>query len=277
MAEGEVQANGIQIWYETFGNPSDPTILLIQGAASQALLWTLEFCEGLVAGGRHVVWFDNRDIGLSQWFGDDEPYTLDDMSDDTAGLLDALGIPRAHLVGASMGGMIGQAVAIRDPERALTLTSIMSSPGLDDASLEGPDPEYMANVQEIAAAQADSREERIEQQLRLYRALAGPAVPYEEEYWKKVHAESVDRSWRPDSHHVEAIYRSPSRLEALRDLTVPTLVIHGTADPIVSYSHAVATVEAVPGARLLPLEGVGHEIPRAFNDQVIGAILEHTG
>ena len=144
MSEGKVRANGIDIWYETFGDPRLPTVLLIAGAFSQALLWAPEFCQGLVDGGRHVVWYDNRDIGLSEWM--DEPYTLEDMADDAVGLLDALGIDAAHMVGASMGGMIAQLVATRYPERTLSLTSIMSSPGMNDPALEPLNRERLAGV-----------------------------------------------------------------------------------------------------------------------------------
>ena len=275
MAEGIAKANGIDIWYETFGDPSHPTVLLIAGAFSQALLWVPEFAQGIVDGGRHVVWYDNRDIGLSQWM--DEPYTLEDMADDAVGLLDALGIPAAHLVGASMGGMIAQAVAIRNPERTLSLTSIMSSPGMNDPELPPLDEEALARSQEVAAMPADDRESRIAQQVELYRLLAGPEMPFDEEYWVPVLTESVDRSWHPECGHVEAIVASPSRLPALPGITAPALVIHGTADSILPYSHGVATAEAIPGARLLTLEGAGHELPRPMNDEVIGAILDLTG
>ena len=275
MAEGIVKANGIDIWYETFGDPSHPTVLLIAGAFSQALLWAPEFCQGLVDGGRHVVWYDNRDIGLSEW--PDEPYTLEDMADDAVGLLDALGIGAAHMVGASMGGMIAQLVALRHPGRTLSLTSIMSSPGMNNPAIEPRDEERMAKSQEIASMPADDRDSRIAQQVEMYRLMAGPAVPFEEEYWGPLLAETVDRAWHPECRHVEAINGTASWLADLPNVTTPTLVIHGTADYILPYSHGVATTDAIPGARMLTLEGVGHELPRPLNDKVIGAILDLTG
>ena len=275
MSEGKVRANGIDIWYETFGDPTLPTVLLIAGAFSQALLWAPEFCQGLVDGGRHVVWYDNRDIGLSEWM--DEPYTLEDMADDAVGLLDALGIDAAHMVGASMGGMIAQLVATRYPERTLSLTSIMSSPGMNDPALEPLNRERLAGSQEIASRPADDRESRVAQQVELYRLMAGPAVPFEEDYWGPLLAQTVDRSWHPDCRHVEAINATPSLLADLPKVTAPTLVVHGTADPVLPYSHGVATADAIPGARMLPLEGVGHELPKPLNDKVIGAILDLTG
>ena len=275
MPEGTVKANGIDIWYETFGDQSHPTVLLIQGAYSQAPLWSPEFCQGIVDGGRQVVWYDNRDIGLSEW--PDEPYTLWDMADDAIGLLDALDIEAAHMVGASMGGMIGQLVALRYPKRTLSLTSIMSTPGMNDPALDPLDEESLAKSQEIAARPADDRDSRVAQQVELYRLLAGPVVPLEEEYWGPIIAETVDRSWHPDCQHVEAINATPSWLGELPKVTAPTLVVHGTVDPILPYSHGVATAHAIPGARLLTLEGVGHDLPRRMNDRVIGAILELTG
>ena len=275
MPEGTVRANGMDIWYETFGDPSHPTVMLVPGAYSQALLWVPEFCRGIVDGGRHVVWYDNRDIGLSEW--PDGPYTLWDMADDAVGLLDALGIGLAHLVGASMGGMIGQLVALRYPERTLSLTSIMSSPGVVDPALEPLDEGQMAKSREIATRPADDRQSRIAQQVELYRFLAGPVMPFDEEYWRPVLTESVDRSWHPECGHLQAISATPPWLAELPKITAPTLVIHGTEDPILPYSHGVATADAIPGARLLTMESVGHEIPRPLNDRVIGAILEHTG
>ena len=275
MAEGIVEANGMDIWYETFGDPSHPTVLLIGGAFSQALLWAPEFCQGIVDGGRHVVWYDNRDIGLSEW--PDDPYTLEDMADDAAGLLDALDIEAAHMVGASMGGMIGQLVALRHPERTLSLTSIMSTPGMNDPSLEPRGEEDIAAFEEVNAMPVDDRDSRIAQQIAQYRLMAGPAVPFEEEYWGPLLAETVDRAWHPDSQHVEAINATPSWLAELPKVNAPTVVIHGTDDQILPYSHGVAVANAIPGAKLVTLEGVGHELPRPFNDRVIGAILELTG
>jgi len=280
MSEGKAIVNGIDIWYETFGRPADPTVLLIRGAGEQGTAWRPEFCEGLVAGGRHVIRFDNRDVGLSEWFADDEPYTLYDMADDTVGLLDALEIDRAHLVGISMGGMIGQILAIHHPERVLTLTSMLSSPcSLSDPSFEPPDPHVMEVIEHLLGETLESREEKIEQRLGLSRALAGTRYPFDEEWWRSQAAEGVDRAWRPEAtpHHMAAIEGVPSRVEALRNVGVPTLVIHGTADPVVTYSRGVATAEAIPGAKLLTIEGLGHELPPGCWDEVVGAILDHTG
>ena len=279
MSEGKVEANGVEIWYETFGRPADPTILLIRGAGEQGTAWRREFCERLVRAGRHVVRFDNRDVGLSRWFADDEPYTLDDMADDTVGLLDALEIDRAHLVGISMGGMIGQILAIRHPERVLTLTSMLSSPCSPfDPSFAPPDPQVMEAIEQLLGETAESREEKIEQRMQLWRALAGTRYPFDEEWWGNQAAEAVDRAWHPEAtpHHMAAIEGVPSRVEALRNVGVPTLVIHGTADPVVTYSRGVATAEAIPGAKLLTIEGLGHELPPGCWDEVTTAILDHT-
>ena len=275
MPEGIVKVNGINIWYETFGDPSHPTVLLINGAYSQSVLWTTEFCQSIVDGGRHVVWYDNRGIGLSEW--PDEPFNLWDMADDANGLLDALGIGAAHLVGASMGGMIAQLMALRYPERTLSLTSIMSSPGVVDTALEPVDEELFDDSDAAVPPLPEDRESRIAQVVEIYRQMAGPAVPFEEEYWVPLLAESVDRSWNPDCRHFEAIQDTRSWYAEVPNIAVPTLVIHGTADNVLPYSHGVATADAVPGARMLTLEGVGHELPRPLNGRVIGAILELTG
>jgi pimeloyl-ACP methyl ester carboxylesterase len=273
MSEGTVSANGIRIWHETFGDPAHPALLLICGLGGQAISMDEELCRRLAEGGRHVIRFDNRDVGLSQWFDEAEPYTLEDMADDAAGLLDALGIGKAHIVGVSMGGMIAQLISIRHPGVVLSLTSIMSTTG--EPTPEPPSQEALAV---LTTPPGESRDERIEAGVRASRALSGHRYPFEEERVRRRVALGVDRAWHPAGvmRQLAAIVQAPPRAEALGGVTAPTLVIHGTADPLVPYEAGVRTAQAVPGAALHSIEGMGHELPRASWDEIVGLILEHT-
>ena len=275
-----IKANGIDIWYETFGRADDPTILLISGATAQAIGWDCEFCERIASGGRQVVRFDNRDVGLSQWFGDEDLYDLHDMVADTVGLMDTLGIERAHVAGASMGGMIAQLMAIGHPERVHTLTSIISSPAkTGDPEFEPGDPRVMETAVGMAGLRVGTREERIEASLPLWRILAGSRYPFDEQWWRDWIGQSADRAWHPEvmAHHPAAIERTEPWHGNLGKVRAPTLIIHGMEDPIFPISHAQRMAELVPNAKVLWLEGVGHEMPPACWDEVITALLEHTG
>ena len=290
MTERVVTANGIRIWTEDFGREGDPSILLVMGASAQGIMWPDEFCEALATGGRHVIRYDNRDTGRSTCFDfAEQPYTLNDMAADAVGVLDAYGIGAAHVVGASMGGMIAQTVAINHPERVLTLTSIMSTPGgaavaratqgeaVDDA-LPGPDPKVIEALAGQLTNPPTTREERIEASVRLWRALTGTASDFDEAAVRAREAVVLDRATNIDAamNHGLAIAASPDRDDALASVTAPTLVIHGTADPILPFPHGEATAKAVPGAQLMPLDGVGHDLPTRLLPTIAAAIISHT-
>jgi pimeloyl-ACP methyl ester carboxylesterase len=270
MGVGTVTANGIELWYEDFGEITDPHVVLIMGANATALVWDASFYEPIVDAGYHVVRFDNRDEGLSQWFDAAHPYTLDDMAADTIGLMDALSIDRAHLVGVSMGGMIGQVVALRYPERVLTLTSICSSPGASDGRLPSPPP---AIIELMMAPFPDTRAEQVEWHLAGYRAMAG-SWPFADAHHRARFEADLDRGFNPSPGHGMAVYASGSRLETLADLDLPVLVIHGDADPLLPFEHGAATADAIPGARLLVLPGAGHIDVLDQPDLVLPSILE---
>ncbi len=291
MTERVVQANGIEIWTEDFGDASHPTVLLIMGASAQGILWRDDMCEALVAGGRHVIRYDNRDTGQSSCFDfAEQPYTLSDMARDAVAVLDAYGIDRAHAVGASMGGMIGQTVAIEHPERIRSLTSIMSTPAGGEVAtiiagettagtLPGPTPEVIEATQKTLVNPPTTREDRIEQRLELFRVLAGSLGSYDETARRAVFELEYSRARDYESmgNHALAIGGSPDRRPALAKLSLPVLVIHGTEDPILPYEHGVATSKAIPGAELLTIEKMGHDMPEVALPQIIGAILRHTG
>jgi pimeloyl-ACP methyl ester carboxylesterase len=283
----EVRSNGMTISYETLGDPSDPALLLIMGLGAQLVDWPDEFCDLLVGRGFHVIRFDNRDIGLSTWlddlplpdvaaiFGGDfttVPYLLSDMAADTAGLLKELGVPRAHVVGASMGGMIAQQLAIDRPDLVASLCSIMSTTG--DRTVGHPTPEAAAALMRPPATTRDDA---------IAGAVAGSKVigswsfgvfdVPEDEMVSKA-AAKYDRAFHPagTARQYGAIVASPDRTPALRAVTAPTLVIHGEADPLINVSGAHATAAAVPGAELLVIPGMGHDLPRGAWPRVVDAI-----
>ena len=287
----ELSANGIRIEYDTFGDRGADPLLLIMGLGGQMTLWHEDFCRGLSSGGHFVVRYDNRDVGLSTKFDEagtpnvlemmqrppsgEAPqagYTLHDMADDAAGVLDALEIEAAHVIGASMGGMIAQTVANRHPARVRTLVSIMSSTG--NPELPPAKPEAMAV---LMRERAGSREQAIEAAVEGGRVLAGPGFPFDEARVRERAARNYDRSFNPEgiARQLAAIIASGSRKQALSAVRAPTLVVHGDADPLVPIEAGHDTVEAVPGAELLVIEGMGHDLPVQVFPRLIAAIHEH--
>jgi pimeloyl-ACP methyl ester carboxylesterase len=279
-------ANGIEIEYDTFGEPNAAALLLIMGLGAQMISWEEEFCGQLASRGFHVIRFDNRDSGLSTkmeaagepdlvaaFGGNAAPaYQLDDLADDAAGLLDGLGIRAAHIVGASMGGFIAQLVAINHPDRALSLTSIMSGPGgLDGVA---PEPE---GAEVLATLPPPTREERIENGVWIRRVLTGAGNPFDEEAERKKVERAYDRSYYPvgTGRQLVAILAAHGRLERLARVNIPTLVVHGIDDVLVPAENGRLVAGAVPGARLLELETMGHNLPERFWPQVLDAIAEN--
>ena len=277
MSEGKVESNGIMIWYEEFGEPSNPSVLLVMGARAQATLWPPELIEPIVDAGYHVIRFDNRDMGLSTWIEDftANPYTLDDMSVDAVGLMDALKIKRAHVIGISMGGMIAQLVAINYPDRVLSLTSWASTYWVADPDVPGATDEVQALLMKLMESPPTTREEIIESSVTMWRVLAGSRFPFDEKGIRAREEAALDRGQNPKNSHFLACMQAPSRLDALRKLYVPTLVIHGDEDPIINYCHGVACAKVIPGAKLFTLKGVGHEIPLSIIPETVQEILKH--
>jgi pimeloyl-ACP methyl ester carboxylesterase len=283
--ESIASANGVEIAYETFGDPADPTILLIMGLGVQMLGWDEEFCRMLAERGYHVVRFDNRDVGHSTKIEGGRPpnvmaalagdlsgasYTLDDMADDTVGLLDELGIDAAHLVGASQGGMIAQTVAIRHPERVLSLTSIMSTTG--DPAVGQPHPEAIPAL--LTRPPAD-RDGFVDFVVGAWRVIGSPGFDVDESALRARAGASYDRGIYPDGtgRQLLAILVSGDRTRALRRLDVPTTVIHGIDDPLIDVSGGEATAAAVPGARLELIQGMGHDMPRQVWQRLVEMIV----
>ena len=287
----KLKTNGIEIEYDHFGDRGADPLLLIMGLGAQMTLWEEDFCGGLAERGHFVVRFDNRDVGLSTKFDAhgtpnlvevmtkaasgqevEAPYLLGDMADDAAGLLDALEIDAAHVVGASMGGMIAQTVAIRHPRRVRSLVSIMSSTG--NPELPPAEPDAMAV---LMRERASTREDAIEQSVSAQKVLSGRGFPFDEARIRERASRAYDRSFHPAglARQLTAIVASGNRKPELAGVRAPTLVIHGDADPLVPLAGAHDTVDAIPGAELLVIEGMGHDLPPGAWPRVIDAISEH--
>ncbi|MHB8465779.1 MAG: alpha/beta fold hydrolase [Acidimicrobiales bacterium] len=281
------RANGITIEYETFGDVSAPPVLLIMGLGGQLILWDERFVAKLAARGLFVIRYDNRDVGKSTSFDEagppdllaalagaaSAPYLLDDMAADAAGLLDALGIEAAHIVGTSMGGMIAQAFAIRYPARTISLTSIMSTTG--DRSVGQPRPEAMAM---LMTPVPPDRQTAIENAVATWKVIGSPGFQFDEVGVRERAAEAYDRGFHPSGtgRQMVAVLSSPDRTPGLGQLTMPTLVIHGEDDPLVDVSGGRATAAAIPGARLKLIPGMGHDLPPALFDELVDDLASHT-
>jgi pimeloyl-ACP methyl ester carboxylesterase len=287
MTTGIAKANGIDIAYETFGNPNARPLLAVMGLGAQMIAWDDEFMEKLAANDFHVIRFDNRDTGLSTKMenapapnvqaamtGDTSSasYTLNDMADDAVGLMDTLGVSRAHIMGASMGGMIVQAMAIRHPRRIVSMTSIMSTTGARDVGQAKP--EAMAV---LLAPPAKSRDEAIEMSVTSSKVIGATGFPFDEARVRSIAARSYDRSNYPVgmARQLVGIVASGDRTEALKQVRVPTVVIHGDVDPLVTLSGGQATAAAIPGAKLVTIPGMGHDLPEGAWDTIVNAVVEN--
>jgi pimeloyl-ACP methyl ester carboxylesterase len=274
----------VTLAYETFGDRQHPPVVMIMGLGAQMIVWPEELCRALAEAGHFVVRFDNRDAGESTHMhaagmpdlracleGDasSASYDLVAMAADTIGLLDALGIESAHLVGASMGGMIAQTAAARHPERVRSLTSIMSTTG--ERSVSQSTPEAAAVLTEPAAR---SREEAVERAPRLARVIGSPGFPLDEDAVRARAGLSWDRGVDPPgfARQFAAIVASGDRTEMLRSLRVPALVFHGEDDPLLPVAGGRATAAAIEGAELITVPGMGHDLPRAVWPRLVDAI-----
>jgi pimeloyl-ACP methyl ester carboxylesterase len=278
--------NGITLCYEAFGEPSDPTALLIMGLGTQMVAWHEDFCRELAGEGFHVVRFDNRDAGRSTHVRGAPPtirqlllrskraarYTLADMAGDAAALLRELDTGPAHVIGASMGGMIAQTLAARHPERVRSLVSIMSNTG----ALSNGQPALRMYPFFLRRPALD-RDEYVAHFTRLFAAIGSTGLPRDPQEIRELAALSYDRDHDPagTGRQLAAIIASGDRTSELRRIVAPTLVVHGTADPLVRPSGGRATARAIPGAKLMRVPGMGHDLPRAVWPRLIEAIGEN--
>ena len=288
-SELPVKSNGLHIWTESFGNHLHAPILLIAGAGAQSIFWEDEFCQRLAESERFVVRFDNRDTGLSDSVDfESSPYTINDMAADAIAILDAYGLPAAHMVGASGGGLICQVLALEHRTRVLTISALISSPlgtGSNELPNSGygdlppPTTEFLEQLQDFVGEVPEDRDAFIDWTLRKYEAISGSLEVFD----KKAKAERAElefaraRNLQAMNNHALAVNISPvSGRALLGGLDVPTLVVHGTEDPLLPYAHGRAIAETIPGAELLTIEKMGHDLPRLAWPKIIKAILQHT-
>jgi pimeloyl-ACP methyl ester carboxylesterase len=288
-----LHSNGIDIAYEAAGDPEGTPLMLIMGLGMQLIGWPDDMVDGLVQQGFYVIRIDNRDSGLSQKFIDagspnlplaflktmlrwplKSAYTLDDMAADAVGVLGALGIDQAHIVGASMGGMIAQLVAARHPERVLSLTSIMSSSGR--RGLPGPT-KAARKVLMARPANPKDLDCLVAHGAHTFKVIGSPAYPTAEKLRKAQVARAIARSLCPSgvARQLVAIAASGDRSAALRSIGAPTLVIHGSADPLIPLACGEDTARLVPGARLEVIEGMGHDLPAQLIERLVALIEQH--
>jgi pimeloyl-ACP methyl ester carboxylesterase len=275
---------GIELCYQTFGDPDDEPLVLVMGLGGPMTWWDPELCEMLARAGFYVVRFDNRDIGRSskargrvtratllRAFAGGRvraPYTLDDMAADTFGLMDHLGFESAHLVGVSMGGMIAQTMTITHPGRVRSLTSIMSTTGKRTVGWQNP------SLLPTLLTPRNSREDYIAGSAQVWKLISSPAYPLDQEQGRQRAGDTYDRGVPRSGvlRQMMAILKQPNRSVRLRSLSVPTLVVHGLADKMVHVSGGRATAAAIPGAELLLIDGMGHDLPTALFETYVAAI-----
>ncbi len=291
MSEKYVKANGVRLAYEEFGDPTEPAMVLMMGLGTQLIGWPLVLCEGLAARGFRVIRFDNRDIGLSEKMENahipqaanllvrarfglpmNVPYTLEDMARDLVGLLDALQIERAHLVGASMGGMIGQIVAARYGQRLLSFTSIMSSSG--NPKIRGARPDVVFTMVKRALG---LEKPTLESTMAYWRKIGSPGYPPSDAALKKKIIDSYKRNYYPEgySRHMAAVIANGSRVDLLQQITTPTLVIHGRDDALVPVEGGIDTARLIPHAKLKLFDGMGHDLPEELLPAFTELIANH--
>jgi pimeloyl-ACP methyl ester carboxylesterase len=288
VAEQLANVGDIEICYETFGSREDPALLLVMGLGTQMIAWPEGLCRRLAERGFFVIRYDNRDAGRSTHLRQHRPptikqlllrdkraakYSLADMADDGIGLLDHLGIERAHVVGASMGGMIAQTMAVRHPDRVLSLASIMSNTGHRWKGTPG-----LRIYPIFIRRPASNREGAVESFVSVFKLIGSPGFPFDEDEMRKAAELSYDRGYDAagTGRQLAAILAAGDRTEELRRITAPTVVIHGTKDKMVRPSGGRATAAAIPGATLVWIDGMGHDLPPGAWDRMIEAIVENT-
>ena len=285
MAEEFAQVGAIELCFETFGSAEDPAMLLVMGLGTQMIAWPEGFCRQLAGRGFFVIRYDNRDVGRSTQMRQHRPptllqlllrdkraakYSLADMAADGIGLLDRLGIERAHVAGASMGGMIAQTMAARRPDRVLSLASMMSNTGHRWKGTPG-----LSIYPIFIRRPARDRERAIESTVSVFRQIGSPGFPFDEETTRKAVELGYERGYNPagSGRQLAAILAAGDRTAELRGITVPTVVIHGTKDQMVRPSGGRATAAAIADARLVTIDGMGHDLPTAAWDRIVDAIV----
>ena len=282
MAE-TVAPQSIELFSEAFDPAStwssgDPAVLLVSGADSHCTRWTLDLIGPLADHGLRVVRYDHRDSGLSTKVSSEIGYTLDDLADDALAVLDEHGIDRAHVVGRSMGGMVAQVLALDHPRRVDTLTLVSTTPGLGDDRLP-PATNWLVEqmAERLFTPPPTTPQQRVAWIVEMDEMFSGSRYPVATGDRLRVAIDEVERCWYPESGHGPAVNSSPSRLDRLGEVTVPTLVVHGTTDPVFSVEHALALAEGIPDSELWLVEDLGHEFPDGLVSDLLPRLLTHLG
>ncbi len=271
-----IAVNGVELWVEqraAVGASADP-VLLLAGADATTLRWPPALLDALVAAGHRVIAYDHRDSGASTKVDPDAPYTLGELAADAVAILDALGVARAHLVGYSMGGAVAQVVALDHPARVASLTLVATTPGLGDERLPFAADWFVERMAErLWNPPPRTDPERVAWIVDLYRMLAGPRYRFDEDAQRALATAEVARGWCSESGHGVAAGAAPSRLDRLGEIDAPTLVVHGTADPVFTVAHGEALAAGIPDARLELVDGLGHEVPAPFGAELAALVL----
>lgn len=278
--------NEIEIAYQTFGNPAKPAMVLIMGLGTQMIAWPEEFCNALADAGLFVIRFDNRDVGESTHISGEPPpgvadlvlkrkppaYRIEDMADDVTGLMDSLGLQSAHIVGASLGGFIAQTVALRAPRRVRSLTLVMTSTG--SRRVGQPKPKLLLRM--LKRRDVADRHAAIAATIDTFRLIGSQGYAFDEQRLSEIAGQSYDRGYNPDGYlrQLAAASAQPNRTKALAAVKAPTLVMHGLGDPLIAVSGGIALARAIPGARFVGFNGMGHDLPRALWPEFTAEILE---
>lgn len=267
MTQGYVDTDGVRLWYEELGRADGPPVLPVMGGGASVVWWPAELIQGLVDAGYRVVQFDNRDVGLSthvDWAS--APYGIDDMADDAVRVLDAVGIEAAHLVGVSVGGMVGQAFALRHSDRLRSLILISTTPGPDPRLSSGDDSVFAGLDRPV-----ETDEDAVELEVDFCRAVAGSRFEFDDRYYRDLAAADLARG----TNSAPGMPSASSRMDDLARIRVPTLVVHGTEDPIYPYDHAEILAEGIPRATLVRWDGVGHELPPPLVPELTRTAIQH--
>ncbi|TYK52759.1 alpha/beta fold hydrolase [Actinomadura decatromicini] len=275
MAERFIQANGVELCAEEFGDPADPAVLLVMGLGASMLWWDEEFCRRVASGGRHVIRYDHRDTGRSAAWPPGRPgYTGSDLVDDAAGVLDAFGVPAAHVVGVSAGGGLAQLLALGRPGRVLSLTLVSTSAAVPPGRQLPPPAEAFGRFLSTADVDWSDADSVVEYQVGFARMLAGAERPFDEDAARALIRRDVARArdFAATRNH-DSLPDDDREWGALSTIDVPTVVLHGTADPMFPIGHGEALADVIPDAALVPLEGAGHGLERADWETVVAAVL----
>jgi pimeloyl-ACP methyl ester carboxylesterase len=270
-----VPTNGVELWIEEDGDAAAPVVLLLGGADSSALRWPAGFVAALVDAGRRVVRVEHRDSGCSTKIDPDAPYRLEDLALDTVGVLDALGVDAADVVGYSMGGAVAQLLALDHAPRVRALVLLATTPGMGDDRLPFAADWFVERMSErLFAPPPRTDADRVAWTVDLYRLLAGERYPFDEAGQRDLAEAELARCWYPESGHGVASTASPSRLDRLDAVAAPTVVVHGSHDPVYTLAHGEALAAGIPGATLVVVEGLGHEVPAAFSADLAALVLK---